>query len=112
MKEWIELLTKPSGVAIGALAVLGMLYCVRWILDFIKSTVLPRVYEHRLQRRKLILPLADKVLDSSAHTATYFRDGDPKFVDFQAGLFFLGLNSVPRAPCFRKTISSYPRAAI
>jgi RecA/RadA recombinase len=88
VREWIDLLTKPSLVAIVVLAILGALYLVRLVLDFVKSTVLPRAYEHHLQKRKLILPLADKVLDASAHTAIYFRDGDPKFVDFKQGCIF------------------------
>jgi len=85
MKEWVDLLTKPSWVAFAALAILGALYLVRLALDFLKSTVLPGVYERRLQKRRIVLPLAEKVLDPATDTAIYFRDGDPKSVDFRNG---------------------------
>lgn len=82
MKEWIDFLTKPSRAGIVALAIVGTLYLVRLALDFVKTSILPLAYERSLRKRKLIFPLAEKVLDASAQTAAYFRDGDPKFVDF------------------------------
>lgn len=57
-------------------------------LDFLKSTILPKVYERKLQRRKIVLPVADKVLDASWTTSEYFRDGDPKLADFKKGCIF------------------------
>ncbi len=88
MKEWIELLSRPTWVGIIALSIIGALYLVRLVLDFFKSTVLPRAYEHRLQRGKIVLPLAEKVLDASWNTSEYFRDGDPKLADFRNGCIF------------------------
>jgi hypothetical protein len=88
LKEWIDLLSKPSWIGIATLAILGALYLIRIILDFVKSTILPRAYEQRLRRRQIFLPLAEKVLDASWSAAEYFRDGDPKHTDFKSGYIF------------------------
>ena len=88
MKEWIELLSKPSWIGVVALAILGALYLIRMALDFFKSTILPRAYEQRLRRRQIFLPMVEKVLDSSWNVSAFFRDGDPKFTDFKSGCVF------------------------
>jgi hypothetical protein len=88
VKDWLEVLRNPDWLVVGALSILGLLYLIRLSLDFIKSTILPRVYELRLQRRSILLPMAQQVLDASWTTAAFFRDGDPKLIDFRNGYIF------------------------
>jgi PUA domain len=88
MRDWIEFLKSPSSVGVSALAILGALYLVRLTLDFVKTAVLPLAYEHRLRRRQIILPFAAKVLDAGWSTPAFFREGDPKLVDFRDGRVF------------------------
>ena len=83
MKEMLELLKNPTFLGLLALAILGLIYILRSGIDFWKSTVLPIIYQAYLQRRRIVLPKARKVLDAEWGEPEFFRDGDPKFVDFR-----------------------------
>jgi hypothetical protein len=88
MKDLIDFFAHPSHAGILALVVLGIWYVFKLAIDFYKSNVLPRVYERSLTRRALALPTAAKVLDSDWQSAAYFRDGNPKLIDFKDGRIF------------------------
>lgn len=83
MKDLIELLKNPSCLGFVALATLGLFYLLKTAIDFWKSTILPIAYQRRLENRKIILPSAKKALDAQWKKSKFFRDGDPKLIDFQ-----------------------------
>jgi predicted ribosome-associated RNA-binding protein Tma20 len=58
-------------------------------VDFLVQTVLPELYKKHLERKKVLLPFAEKILDKNWKEAQFFRDGDPKFIDFQKGYIYL-----------------------
>jgi hypothetical protein len=88
MDEVTKFLAHPTTVGVLALALLGVWYVLNLSIDFYKSTILPGVYERRLMRRALSLPTASKVLDSDWTSSAYFRDGNPKLIDFKNGTIF------------------------
>lgn len=99
MKDWIEFLSNPSSLSLLALAILGTLYLVKLALDFLNTVILPKVYERHLQKKKITLPYASKILDTGWDKAEYFRDGNPKYIDFLEGRIykrpeFLALDSL------------------
>jgi len=83
MKDLIQLLKDPTYLGFIALAIVGIIYLIKTAFEFWKSTVLPLAYHRRLEQKKIILPSAKKVLDSDWKKSAFFRDGDPKLVDFQ-----------------------------
>lgn len=85
-KQLVDLLQNPTGVGITALAIIGLGYLLRSLFDVVKSRFLPGLYDlWMLKKWKLFLPSAEKVLDSGWTDALYFRDGDPKYIDFKKG---------------------------
>ena len=83
MKDLFSLLKDPTYIGLIAFSLVGVFYLFKVAIEFWKSTILPLAYQRRLERKKIILPSAKKVLDSDWKKPEYFRDGDPKLVDFQ-----------------------------
>jgi predicted ribosome-associated RNA-binding protein Tma20 len=89
MKELIDFLSKPTMVGIAALAILGVVFVLKEIVAFFQNNIFPQFIRWRLERREIIIPFADKVLDRDWKEPTFFRAGTPKFVDFEQGFVLI-----------------------
>jgi len=85
LKELLELLGKPTSLIVIALAISGLVFILKRLIDFLVQTVLPEIYKKHLEREKVLLPFAEKILDKNWKEPQFFRDGDPKFIDFRKG---------------------------
>ncbi len=79
------LLEQPSGIGLLALATVGVLLMAKEILAFFRTEILPRIYREYLERRRIVVPFAETALDRDWKQGEYFRDGDPKLIDFRKG---------------------------
>jgi hypothetical protein len=85
MVELLDFLSNPGGVGIIALALLGVIYLVKEVVSFFQDNLFPQWFKWRLERRKLALPYAEKVLDREWQEPAFFRRGLPKYADFKEG---------------------------
>jgi pseudouridine/archaeosine synthase-like protein len=81
--------SSPTIGGLLALAALGLIFLVKEGVAAAREHVIPRLLEVSERRRKLTLPYADDVLDREWHEPEYFRDGDPKHVDFARGRVYI-----------------------
>ncbi len=83
------LLEQPSGIGLLALALIGVLFLAKEMLAFFRAEILPRLYREYLDRKHVVIPFAETALDRHWKEGEFFRDGDPKLVDFRKGLVLI-----------------------
>jgi hypothetical protein len=85
MQEIIDFISNPTGIGIVALAILGLIFLIKEAITFLQSNVLPEYFKWQLERRKLVVPFAEKVLDKNQKEPSFFRPSFPKYIDFEQG---------------------------
>jgi predicted ribosome-associated RNA-binding protein Tma20 len=90
MSDLLEFLKQPMPVTLTVFALLGAIAVVRSIWSFATDHLGPLLFQAYLERRKLVLPFADKVLDRRTTVgAEIFRHGGPKYIDFARDTIYL-----------------------
>lgn len=85
MQDFITFLSHPTGIGLVALAILGIIYLIKELFSYLQANVFPEYYKWHIERQKLVLPFAEKILDRDWKEPAFFRPGLPKFIDFEQG---------------------------
>ncbi len=83
-----EFISSPTWIGFIILSLLGLLFLVTKVIEFYQSTIAPNIYKWRLERKKIIFPSIEKLLDVSNKKPELFRNTGPKFIDFKKGYIF------------------------
>lgn len=82
-QDLVKFIKNPTNASILALAILGAFFIFKEVIAYLQNNIFPQYYKWYLERQKVILPFAEKVLDKEWKEPAFFRSGTPKFIDFE-----------------------------